>query len=115
MREKPHQYLARNFLNYNSGILMSMRRQVLNTSETLAALAHRAATGDVSCFDDLVDEFQVVTSRPVVFIIDEHNEIYKVQKQATAFFRPFTIATGVLSGVRHVSSSDPVYVLTHYF
>jgi hypothetical protein len=77
-----------------------MRRQRTNTAETLAALAHRASFESYSVFSELIEEFQVVTLRPVVFIVDEHNEIYKLQKENTPFFRHFTIATGYLTGVR---------------
>jgi len=84
---------------------MSIRHR--NNSETLAALAHRASNGTQFLFDEFVDELRDVTTRPVVFIIDEHHEIYKVQKERTAFFRSFTIATGYLHGVWFPSSSDP--------
>ena len=80
-----------------------MRRQQRNSAETLAALAHRASIESYSTFSELMEEFQMVTLRPVVFIVDEHNEIYKLQKENTPFFRHFTIATGYLTGVRSIS------------
>ena len=76
-----------------------MQRQQRNLEETLAALAHRASIEPYSAFSELMEEFQAVTLRPVVFIVDEHNEIYKLQKEYTPFFRHFTIATGYLTGV----------------
>ena len=47
----------------------------------------------------LMEELRNVTERPVVFAIDEHNEIFKLKGQNHPIFRDYTISTGLTSGV----------------
>jgi hypothetical protein len=47
----------------------------------------------------LMEELSVVTKYPVVYAIDEHNEIWTALKQNHLFIRQFTISTGLCAGV----------------
>lgn len=49
---------------------------------------------------------------PVVYIIDEHNEIWKNKKQESQFFRVWTVMAGSAQGV----CCSPInYLLFYYF
>lgn len=50
-------------------------------------------------FDTLMSELQRVDECPVVYVIDEHNEIWKANKQDLLFFRVFQISTSSTKGV----------------
>ena len=96
---RPDVYLAQRLLDFNFGILDGLvtlhRRPVCS----VAALADQAAQGHRQAFDALINELQSLVSQPVVIVVDEHNEIFKVQKETDVFFRQFTISTSYLSGV----------------
>jgi hypothetical protein len=47
----------------------------------------------------LMEELSLVTKYPVLYTVDEHNEIWKAGKQEHPFVRSFTIASGCCAGV----------------
>lgn len=46
------------------------------------------------------------------YVIDEHNEIFVANLQLSPMFRPFTIMTDLLSGVRFLNPSLRLHVKT---
>lgn len=67
---------------------------------SLFDLAAQSDTPICPYYDTIMKELAVIRRYPVAFVIDEHNEIFKADKQNDVHFRQFTIMTGFLQGVR---------------
>jgi len=86
-------------LSYNAPLLASIRCQ-RDPTQTLLDLACQEPTEQA--FDHLVEELQRATAVPVIFIMDEHNELYKgsLQHKHPDIFRDWTTSTRILNGAR---------------
>jgi len=49
--------------------------------------------------EELMEELSRVIKYPVLYAIDEHNEIWKANKQNHFFIGNFTVSTGLCAGV----------------
>jgi hypothetical protein len=88
--EKDRQYyIIQRFINLNADLYAQLR----NNDAVLALQLRLVST------DQLMLELGKQTQRPVLYTVDEHNEIWKAGLEKDSFLRHFMIETGLCSGV----------------
>jgi hypothetical protein len=93
------------FLAFNAERAAMIKCEINNRwgSKTLLELAHIGLKNEDQAYDvhdSLLSELQTYKETPVVYVVDEHNEIWRYQKQNTPFFLQYTGYTGLLQGSR---------------
>eukprot|EP01132_Coremiostelium_polycephalum_P002294 gene2294-2830_t len=103
--EEYSSYFLNRFISFNANLAFTIKCQrknqwnALNLLE-LANCGYPTNKNSYSIFKYLLLELQCVTQVPVLYSIDEHNEIWKLKKDKEVFFRPFMTSTGSCSGAR---------------
>jgi hypothetical protein len=88
--EKDRQYyIIQRFIKLNADLYAQFR----NNDAVLALQSRLIPT------DQLMIELGTQTQRPVLYAVDEHNEIWKAGLEKNSFLRHFMIETGLCSGV----------------
>ncbi|KAL6049233.1 hypothetical protein QOT17_007661 [Balamuthia mandrillaris] len=99
------QYVLKRFCRFNSFKAWNIKCQSDNNwgSENLLELALvgvRSIEQALLVHFALLQELQGYIEAPVVFVVDEHNEIWWQHKESSPFFRQYMISTGLLQGAR---------------
>ena len=97
----PNLYLIERLLYFNSSLLSDLYFDGGQLDgKSLLEVATLSNTQDCPFFHQILQRLKMQVKYPMAYVIDEHHEIFAANLQLSRFFRPFTIMSGILSGVR---------------